>query len=82
MRDFDSGASAQLRIALEGAPRVNSMTHNVSMGYKVRKPDHNGAKNGGGHWGKRAEAKKHSSRVRRQLAKKEAAAELTAAPRV
>jgi hypothetical protein len=61
--------------------RLNQMAHNRAMAYKVRKPDHNGAKNGGGHWGKRAEAKKESSRVRRQIAKKETAVELNAAPR-
>lgn len=44
------------------------------MGYNVRKPDHNGAKNGGGYWGRRAEAKKQSRRLRRELAKKEIAA--------
>jgi hypothetical protein len=35
------------------------------------KPDHNGAKNGGGHWGTRQEAKKISSRLRRKAAKNE-----------
>jgi hypothetical protein len=36
------------------------------MAYRVEKTDHAGAKNGGGHWGTRAEAKKHSARQRRQ----------------
>lgn len=30
------------------------------------KSEHNGAKNGGGHWGKRAEAKKKSKKQRRK----------------
>ncbi|MDN3922371.1 hypothetical protein [Roseateles violae] len=46
------------------------------MAYKVRKTEHNGAKNGGGHWGKRLEAKRQSSRARRALGKQELAAEL------
>ena len=36
------------------------------------KPDHNGAKNGGGFWGTRLEAKTTSKRIRRFLNKKEA----------
>ena len=35
------------------------------------KTDHNGAKNGGGHWGTRHEAKKLSSKLRRKAAKTE-----------
>lgn len=41
------------------------------MAYKVKKTEHGGAKNGGGFWGTRAEAKKASSKIRRQLVKKE-----------
>lgn len=41
------------------------------MSYRVRKTEHDGAKNGGGYWGKRAEAKKYSDRVRRKVAQKE-----------
>lgn len=33
------------------------------------KTEHNGAKNGGGYWGRRAEAKKVSKRLRRARAK-------------
>jgi hypothetical protein len=35
------------------------------------KTEHNGAKNGGGFWGLRKDAKKISKRLRRILAKKE-----------
>ncbi|HEU0076347.1 MAG TPA: hypothetical protein VFQ76_01785 [Longimicrobiaceae bacterium] len=35
------------------------------MALKTHKTEHAGAKNGGGHWGKRAEAKEHSNRLRR-----------------
>ena len=35
------------------------------------KPNHNGAKNGGGYWGTRREAKEISSRLRRIEAKEE-----------
>ena len=35
------------------------------------KTDHNGAKNGGGHWGTRREAKKVSGKLRRKNAKTE-----------
>jgi hypothetical protein len=34
------------------------------------KTEHSGAKNGGGHWGKRAEAKKKSKKQRREGDKK------------
>jgi hypothetical protein len=37
------------------------------------KTEHNGAKNGGGYWGKRADAKKKSARARRRNAKSEVA---------
>jgi hypothetical protein len=40
------------------------------MGNKVKKSEHNGAKNGGGHWGDREEAKNHSRKLRRQIEKK------------
>lgn len=33
---------------------------------KVKKTEHNGAKNGGGYWGRRVEAKEMSKRKRRQ----------------
>jgi hypothetical protein len=36
------------------------------MAFRVTKTEHAGAKNGGGHWGTRAEAKQHSNRRRRQ----------------
>ncbi len=36
------------------------------------KSEHNGAKNGGGFWGTRAEAKKASARIRRQSDVREA----------
>ena len=36
------------------------------MSYRIRKTEHNGAKNGGGYWGKRHEAKMLSKRIRRQ----------------
>ena len=40
------------------------------------KTEHAGAKNGGGHWGTRAEAKKISKRHRREKAKEEIQKEL------
>jgi hypothetical protein len=42
------------------------------MAYDNRiKTEHSGAKNGGGYWGTRAEAKKASNKIRRRNAKKE-----------
>ena len=41
------------------------------------KTEHSGAKNGGGHWGTRKEAKKISSRIRRINAKREINRQLT-----
>ena len=42
------------------------------MSYRSKvKTEHSGAKNGGGYWGPRAEAKKVSKKLRRQRAKKE-----------
>ena len=41
------------------------------MAYKVRKTEHGGAKKDAGFWGKKAEAKHESSRVRRKQAVKE-----------
>mgnify|MGYP003629252762 CR=1 len=41
------------------------------------KTDHNGAKNGGGHWGTRHEAKKISGKLRRKAAKKEISKQLS-----
>jgi hypothetical protein len=35
------------------------------MSNRIRKTEHAGAKNGGGHWGKRQEAKALSKRIRR-----------------
>jgi hypothetical protein len=40
------------------------------MGYERIKTEHNGAKNGGGAWMTRAEAKKVSKRERRQTDKR------------
>jgi len=37
------------------------------MAHSVKKTEHAGAKNGGGHWGRRAEAKVGSRRRRREL---------------
>lgn len=37
------------------------------MAHAVHKTEHAGAKNGGGHWGRRAEAKAGSRRRRREL---------------
>ena len=42
-----------------------------SMSNSSIKTDHNGAKNGGGHWGTRREAKKVSGKLRRKNAKTE-----------
>jgi hypothetical protein len=42
----------------------------MSLGRKT-KTEHNGAKNGGGYWGNREEAKKISNKVRRQIDKNE-----------
>lgn len=39
------------------------------MGYDLKKPDHVGAKNGGGYWSTRSDAKAQASHVRRQQAK-------------
>ena len=33
------------------------------------KTEHSGAKNGGGYWGRREEAKKHSKKIRRAVDK-------------
>jgi hypothetical protein len=41
------------------------------MAHKVHKPEHGGAKKGAGSWGKKAEAKHESSRIRRKQAVKE-----------
>ena len=41
------------------------------MANAIRKSEHNGAKNGGGAWMKRHEAKEQSNRVRRENDKKE-----------
>ena len=41
------------------------------MAYGLKKSEHNGAKNSGGFWGKRAYAKKASSKVRRATGKQE-----------
>ena len=40
----------------------------MAKGFKT---EHSGAKNGGGHWGTRHEAKKLSKKLRRQKAKAE-----------
>jgi hypothetical protein len=40
------------------------------MANKVRKTEHAGAKNGGGYWGTRLEAKTMSKKTRRKNAKK------------
>jgi hypothetical protein len=37
---------------------------------KVKKAEHSGAKNGGGHWGSRVEAKTLSKKTRREVSKK------------
>ena len=39
------------------------------MAYNVRRTEHAGAKNGGGHWGRRTEAKVGSNHSRRQADK-------------
>jgi hypothetical protein len=39
------------------------------MAFRVTKTEHAGPKNGGGHWGTRAEAKHQSSRRRRRADK-------------
>jgi hypothetical protein len=41
------------------------------MAFRVRKTEHNGPKKGRGFWGRKAEAKYQSSRVRRHLAVEE-----------
>jgi hypothetical protein len=41
------------------------------MSGKMKKTEHNGAKNGGGFWGRRAEAKRLSKRARRSNGKAE-----------
>lgn len=42
----------------------------VNSPMKKIKTEHNGAKNGGGYWGKRAEAKRISKKLRRAASKK------------
>jgi hypothetical protein len=37
----------------------------VTVAYEVKKTEHAGAKNGGGYWGTRADAKKGSKKARR-----------------
>ncbi|MDT8375772.1 MAG: hypothetical protein RQ867_03425 [Mariprofundaceae bacterium] len=39
------------------------------MAYEVKKTEHSGPKKGKGFWGKKADAKKQSDRVRRQSGK-------------
>jgi len=44
------------------------------MAYRARKTEHTGSKKaGGGYWGRRAEAKRESNRLRRETDKIEAA---------
>jgi hypothetical protein len=43
----------------------------MSLGKRKKKSEHAGAKNGGGHWGTREEAKLISRKVRRHNDKKE-----------
>lgn len=43
----------------------------MSLGKRKRKSEHAGAKNGGGHWGTREEAKRISKKVRRAQDQKE-----------
>jgi hypothetical protein len=42
----------------------------VSMSLKVKSSEHTGAKNHGGHWGSREEAKRGSSKLRRHDSKR------------
>jgi hypothetical protein len=37
---------------------------------RIRKTEHSGAKNGGGHWGQRKEAKELSKKARREVSRK------------
>lgn len=46
------------------------------MAYDKLKPEHAGAKNGGGGWGHREDVKKASSRLRRLSAKEQIAAQI------
>lgn len=48
------------------------------MANEIKKTEHNGAKNGGGAWMARAEAKKQSKRARRLNGKRVVLAELEA----
>lgn len=45
-------------------------TDSASMSMRNVKTEHNGAKNGGGFWGKRAEAKRISNKIRRAAEKR------------
>lgn len=40
------------------------------MSSRMKKTEHSGAKNGGGYWGPRSEAKKESKKLRRRNAKR------------
>jgi hypothetical protein len=51
----------------------------MSLGKKT-KTEHGGAKNGGGHWGKREEAKKNSRKLRRRNEKNELKNKLDESP--
>jgi hypothetical protein len=53
----------------DGYPNNGRMTQGAIM--RKTKTDHSGAKNGGGYWGKRAEAKQISKKLRRASAKKD-----------
>ncbi len=46
------------------------------MAYNVKRTEHSGGKKGGGHWGKRAEAKQQSSHERRVQKNKQISEEL------
>lgn len=61
-----SDASAELEILRYAASAVSSRTF-APKGVQVTKikPEHSGAKNGGGYWGTREEAKRLSKKARR-----------------
>jgi hypothetical protein len=40
------------------------------LGINVKKPEHAGSKKGGGHWGKKSEAKAGSKKIRRTISKR------------
>lgn len=56
---------------------VRPQNKDTAMAYRVNKTEHSGAKKGRSFWGRKAEAKHQSSRVRRKHAAEEIRANLS-----